>query len=254
MNRPVADPAMRALARLLVRFFFKHRQIDGADHLGEGPVLLVANHVNGLGDGLLLIAELPRYPRSLAKHMLWKILPLRPLLRLAGVVPVYRANDGENTAANQASFAGRSCGPCGPSSAGPSVAGPSVGRRSPWPSSSWPRSAGTSRFATPNACAASGARGTGFASYGRRASGSTRCAATARQLSTKYGRSSRRPPRPSARKRLYQCGEPEADRAGRIHIRGWVHRERSDPGFDESTDPVHRRRQVDTAARPSLER
>src|SRR5262245_39727360 len=87
VRRPLADRLMRSLARLLVGVFFRNRQVEGGDRLPDGPVLVVANHINGLTDGLLLISELRRYPRFLGKHTLWKILPLRPLLRLAGVVP-----------------------------------------------------------------------------------------------------------------------------------------------------------------------
>lgn len=83
---------MSVLARLLIRVFFRDLEVaDGASLPPGGPTLLVANHQNGLVDALVLMAALHRHPRFLGKSTLWKILPLRPLLALAGVIPVYRA-------------------------------------------------------------------------------------------------------------------------------------------------------------------
>ena len=84
----------RRVARLLVRVFFRRIDIEGVSHVPAGrPLVLVANHVNGLVDGLVLMAMLPRYPRFLGKSTLFKIVPLAPFLHLAGVVPVHRAAD-----------------------------------------------------------------------------------------------------------------------------------------------------------------
>lgn len=91
----------RLIARAMVRVFFRGVDIDGAARVPQtGPLLVVANHTNGLVDGLLLLSDFPRFPRFLGKATLFRILPLRPLLRLAGVVPVHRAQDGGGAAGN----------------------------------------------------------------------------------------------------------------------------------------------------------
>jgi glycerol-3-phosphate O-acyltransferase/dihydroxyacetone phosphate acyltransferase len=101
---------MTRLARLLVRVFFRSIDVEGAERMpADGPLVLVANHVNGLVDGLVLMAVLPRYPRFLGKATLYRILPLAPFLHLAGVVPVHRAKDaagasGRAVARNDAAF------------------------------------------------------------------------------------------------------------------------------------------------------
>jgi glycerol-3-phosphate O-acyltransferase/dihydroxyacetone phosphate acyltransferase len=97
---------MTALARLLVRVFFRSIEIQDGENLPDSsPVVLVANHTNGLVDGLLLMATLGRYPRFLGKSTLFKIPPLWPFLKLAGVIPVYRTMDAEAGDHNVSAFA-----------------------------------------------------------------------------------------------------------------------------------------------------
>src|SRR5580704_11052351 len=103
--RRLADRGMKGLARLLVHVFFRRIELQNGGRLpATGPVVLVANHLNGLVDGLLLMATLGRYPRFLGKSTLFRILPLWPFLKLAGVIPVHRAVDGAAGDQNASAF------------------------------------------------------------------------------------------------------------------------------------------------------
>jgi glycerol-3-phosphate O-acyltransferase/dihydroxyacetone phosphate acyltransferase len=96
---------MTSLARLLIRTFFRQVQVEHGERTGSGrPTVLVAHHRNGLVDGLLLMAALGRYPRFLGKSTLFRIPVLWPFLKLAGVVPIHRAQDGASTASNTGAF------------------------------------------------------------------------------------------------------------------------------------------------------
>jgi 1-acyl-sn-glycerol-3-phosphate acyltransferase len=100
------DTVALLLTRVLARVFYRSVEIRGAEHVpASGPVLFVANHGNSLVDPLLLIALLPRRIRFLAKSTLWQNPLLVPLLALAGAVPVYRRQDGDDMTKNRDTFA-----------------------------------------------------------------------------------------------------------------------------------------------------
>ncbi len=97
---------LRFFLWLLHRIYFSKVRALGVEHLDkDGPFLVVANHVNGLLDPLLLYVCLPRKARFLAKASLFKHPFVAPLLRAARALPVVRKKDAPaDIARNQASF------------------------------------------------------------------------------------------------------------------------------------------------------
>ena len=97
---------MSGLAKLLIRMFFRQVEVEHRARLDSGrPTVAVADHRNGLVDGLLLMAALPRYPHFLGKSTLFHNPLLWPFLKLGGVVPVFRAQDGGSPEGNRRAFA-----------------------------------------------------------------------------------------------------------------------------------------------------
>jgi glycerol-3-phosphate O-acyltransferase / dihydroxyacetone phosphate acyltransferase len=88
--------AILALVRALVGLFYRRFEVSGLEHLPrEGPVLLVANHPNGLVDPMVILRALPRPVVFVAKSTLWRIPVLRSLLDLLSCVPVVRRGEEE---------------------------------------------------------------------------------------------------------------------------------------------------------------
>jgi len=101
----VGPRLLRPLLGLLLKVYFRKVRVVGVDRLpGEGPLLVVSNHVNSLLDPLLLFALLPRPPRFLAKAPLFRHPMVAPFLRAMRALPVHRRQDGAGTAANAATF------------------------------------------------------------------------------------------------------------------------------------------------------
>lgn len=108
LSRPNAAPILIVpLARFVLGVFFRRIEVVGAERIPQGrPLMVVANHVNGLVDAAVLLAALPLRPRFLAKSTLWSNPIVRPFLDLAAAIPVFRRQDpGVDTSANVDMFA-----------------------------------------------------------------------------------------------------------------------------------------------------
>jgi 1-acyl-sn-glycerol-3-phosphate acyltransferase len=108
--RRLADRLVRFIARAASLGWFRAVEVTGLERIPRaGPLLVVANHHGGFVDPALLIALIPRPVRFLAMASLFRIVPLRPLLAIAGAIPIHRAQDrptvGDDARGNVDAFA-----------------------------------------------------------------------------------------------------------------------------------------------------
>jgi glycerol-3-phosphate O-acyltransferase / dihydroxyacetone phosphate acyltransferase len=104
--REATDRLVALVALGLSYAFYRSIDVVGRENIPWGrPMLIVANHANGFVDPVLVAAALGRLPRFLAKAALWRVVLARPFLALAGVLPVHRRGDGDDTGANASVFA-----------------------------------------------------------------------------------------------------------------------------------------------------
>lgn len=102
---------MGALCRFLLGVFYREVEVVGADRIPrDRPLVIVANHTNGLVDPMLIVGTLAVPARFLAKSTLWRIPVLGSLIDLAGAIPVYRRQDVEKARANAKAKGGPSAG------------------------------------------------------------------------------------------------------------------------------------------------
>lgn len=105
MIRRTLDQLLEGIALLVLRGFYRSVEVEGRERIPtDRPILVVANHFNGLADAAILVHVLGRVPRFLAKASLWQRRWVRPFLLLAGLLPVQRRQDESGAVDNQQAF------------------------------------------------------------------------------------------------------------------------------------------------------
>jgi len=96
----------RLLSKLSTRAvdLFYRRRLLGGRVPAQGPVILVANHPNGLVDPVLVASATPRVVRFLGKAPLFDMPVLGAVMRGMRVLPVHRPMDGADTTRNEETF------------------------------------------------------------------------------------------------------------------------------------------------------
>jgi 1-acyl-sn-glycerol-3-phosphate acyltransferase len=85
--------SLRRVAAIALRWYYAEIVVQGREHVGDGPLLVVANHPNALIDPLMIGTALRRPVRLTAKATLFEHPLAGALLRAVGVVPLRRASD-----------------------------------------------------------------------------------------------------------------------------------------------------------------
>ncbi|MGI9615948.1 MAG: 1-acyl-sn-glycerol-3-phosphate acyltransferase [Acidimicrobiales bacterium] len=95
-NEDMRRSFVQRLCRSLVGAMFRDVEVRrDPRHLESGARITVANHFGGGSDGLVLIAVMPRWPRILARAVMWRVPPFGFLADRMRAIPVHQRRDGD---------------------------------------------------------------------------------------------------------------------------------------------------------------
>jgi glycerol-3-phosphate O-acyltransferase/dihydroxyacetone phosphate acyltransferase len=101
----VADHVARRVAGFVARLVYRDIEVIAQRDPGPGPVLLVSNHFGGAADAVLLVHLSPRFPRIVARDVIWRVPVAGSVMRSVGAIPVHKAEDaGDGRSTNDAMF------------------------------------------------------------------------------------------------------------------------------------------------------
>ena len=102
-TRSSSQRILRAIFGVALRVFYR-LEAFGETVPSGGPILLVANHPNGLIDPILLASTTNRTVRFLGKAPLFEMPVVGSIMRGFRALPVFRAQDGADTSQNERTF------------------------------------------------------------------------------------------------------------------------------------------------------
>ena len=105
MSSPALYRVLRQALRFALDLYFVDIQSTGDEHVPlTGPVIFAANHPNSIMDTMLLGTRVDRQVHYLARSGLFGNPLVAALFNQVGVIPLYRAQDGEDMTHNRDSF------------------------------------------------------------------------------------------------------------------------------------------------------